>query len=229
MCVKHIVCLVHFMYVDHNCYITVVILSNFVCSLDPRNIFDFPIKWIKGLGLDIAGDDSHKAYIVDFCDKVLATIKEKIMEALETSSLLIKVMDGLYQEVLWHTHYATFKLQNYFVSRPCITTICIMYVSILQGRRKIVSMIMDYINGPDDRPLALYGYSGCGKTHIMAQTACILKEKYNLQKACILLRFVGTSYHSRCIRMLLKSICEQVCGLVLCFNLQKDKFWSSKY
>ena len=51
----------------------------------------------------------------------------------------------------------------------------------IQGRREIISQIIDYINGSDDRPLALYGYSGSGKTYLMAQTACILKEKYNLQ------------------------------------------------
>ena len=72
---------------------------------------------------------------------------------------------------------------------------------------------MEYINGPDNRPLALYGYSGSGKTYIMAQVACILKEKYNLQKASIIVRFVGITYHSSCIRMLLRSICQQVCNL----------------
>ena len=75
----------------------------------------------------------------------------------------------------------------------------------------MISLITEYINGSDDRPLALYGYSGSGKTYIMAQVACFLKEKYNLQKACILVRFVGTSYHSGSIRLLLRSVCQQVC------------------
>lgn len=91
-------------------------VSTFVYSLDPTNIFDFPIKWIKGLGLDTVGDDSHKAYIAEFCGKVLDTMKDKIMQEMEATSLSLKVMDGLYQEVLWHTHYATSKFKNYFVS-----------------------------------------------------------------------------------------------------------------
>ena len=93
-------------------------------SLDPRNIFDFPIKWVKGLGLDTAGDDSHKAYIVEFCNKVLGFLKDKILQAMETTTLSLKVMDGLYQEVLWHTYYATSKLKNYFVSYLYIMEPC---------------------------------------------------------------------------------------------------------
>ena len=88
----------------------------FIYSLDPRNIFNFPINWIKGLGLDTVEDDSHKGYIVEFCDKVLGFLKDKILQAMETTTLSLKVMDGLYQEVLWHTHYASSKLKNYFVS-----------------------------------------------------------------------------------------------------------------
>jgi len=88
----------------------------FVYSLDPKSIFDFPIKWVKGLGLDIIGDDTHKAYIVEFCDQVLAAVKDKIMQAIETTNSSFKVMEGLYQEVLWHTHHATSKLKNYLVS-----------------------------------------------------------------------------------------------------------------
>ena len=101
-------------------------VSTFVYSLDPRNIIDFPVKWIKGLGLDTTGDDSHKAYIAEFCDKVLSTVKDLIMQAMESTTLSLNVMDGLYQEVLWHTHYATSKFKNYFVSfkyhilhKPC--------------------------------------------------------------------------------------------------------------
>lgn len=88
----------------------------FVYSLDPRNIFDFSVKWIKGLGLDSTGDDSHKAYIVELCDKVLATMKDKILQEMESTTFTLEIMDGLYQEVLWHTHYATSKVKNYFVS-----------------------------------------------------------------------------------------------------------------
>lgn len=104
-------------------------MFTFVYSLDPRNIFDFPVKWIKGLGLDTVGDDSHKAYISEFCDKVLATVKDKIMQAIETTALLLKVMDGLYQEVLWHTHYANSKFKSYFVS--CMYNNPYRYVSLI--------------------------------------------------------------------------------------------------
>ena len=46
----------------------------------------------------------------------MSTVKDLIMQAMETTALSLTVMDGLYQEVLWHTHYAASKFKNYFVS-----------------------------------------------------------------------------------------------------------------
>jgi len=79
-----------------------------------------------------------------------------------------------------------------------------------QDRKEISSKIIDYVNGYEERPLVLYGNSGSGKTCIMAHTACILKEKFSLQNVCIVVRFIGTSHHSSCIRLLLRSVCQQV-------------------
>jgi len=85
---------------------------------------------------------------------------------------------------------------------------CVYFIN--QERNEISSKIFDYVNGYEERPLALYGNSGSGKTCVMAHTACILKENFSLQNACIVVRFVGTSHHSSCIRLLLRSVCQQV-------------------
>ena len=79
-----------------------------------------------------------------------------------------------------------------------------------QERKEISSKIIDYINGYEERPLALYGNSGSGKTCIMAHAAYTLKEKFSLQNVCIVVRFIGTSHNSSCIRLLLRSVCQQV-------------------
>jgi len=77
---------------------------------------------------------------------------------------------------------------------------------------------MEYFNGSDEKPLALFGDSGSGKTCVMAHAACMLKEKFNLQNVCIVMRFIGTSHHSSCIRLLLRSVCQQV-NLIQQLNL----------
>ena len=115
----------------------------FIYSLDPRNIFDFPINWIKGLGLDTVGEESHKAYLVEFCDRVLGFLKDKILQSIKTTTLFLKVMNGLYQEVLWHTYYATSKLKKYFVS--CLHNVIHIYINIVcanTGTKK--SCFIDY-------------------------------------------------------------------------------------
>ena len=101
---------------------------------------------------------------------------------------------------------------NYAVKLPiCTCSIyCGMLVSFNQERKEISSKIVEYVNGYEEKPLALYGNSGSGKTYVMAHAACMLKEKFNLQNACIVVRFLGTSHHSSCIRLLLRSVCQQV-------------------
>jgi len=84
--------------------------------LDPRSIYDFPIKWIKGFGLDVAGDEAHSAYIIEMCNTALTTLKNKITEVAAPTTSVLKLLDGLYQEIIWHTHYATSKLKNFYVS-----------------------------------------------------------------------------------------------------------------
>ena len=113
----------------------------FICSLDPRNIFDFPINWIKGLGLDTVGEESHKAYLLEFCGRVLDFLKDKILYSMETTTLSLKVMGGLYQEVLWHTHYATSKLKKFFVSY-LLNAIHLNIVCTTTGTKK--SCFIDY-------------------------------------------------------------------------------------
>ena len=84
--------------------------------MDPRSIYDFPIKWIKGLGLDVAGDEMHKAYIIELCNTTLATLKSRITEIMTPTTSALNLLGGLYQEIVWHTHYATSKLKNFYVS-----------------------------------------------------------------------------------------------------------------
>lgn len=54
---------------------------------------------------------------------------------MESTTLSLNVMDGLYQEVLWHTHYATSKFKNYFVSYTN-TTFHVSHVIVFIGTEK---------------------------------------------------------------------------------------------
>ena len=58
----------------------------------------------------------HNAYIVELCNTTLATLKSKITEVMTPTTSALKLLDGLYQEIVWHTHYATSKLEDFYVS-----------------------------------------------------------------------------------------------------------------
>ena len=65
----------------------------------------------------------------------------------------------------------------------------------------------------------MYGESGTGKTSIMAKS-CITAYNLSLQRAkkaifnaTIIIRFIGTSASSTTSRLLMKSICQQLCRL----------------
>lgn len=65
----------------------------------------------------------------------------------------------------------------------------------------------------DDRqnPLVIYGQSGCGKTSVMSMIA---KEAWNISsQSNVVIRYIGTTPNSSQIRLLLRSVCEQICNI----------------
>lgn len=60
-------------------------------------------------------------------------------------------------------------------------------------------------------PLVIYGQSGCGKTSVMSMIA---KEAWNIfSQSNVVIRYVGTTPNSSQIRLLLRSVCQQICNI----------------
>jgi len=58
----------------------------------------------------------HNAYIIELCNAALTTLKSKITEVMTPTTSALNLLDGLYQEIVWHTHYAASKSKNFYVS-----------------------------------------------------------------------------------------------------------------
>ena len=65
----------------------------------------------------------------------------------------------------------------------------------------------------DDRrtPLVIFGQSGCGKTSVMSMVA---KEAWHISsQSNVVIRYIATTPNASHIRLLLHSVCEQVCKM----------------
>ena len=56
----------------------------------------------------------------------------------------------------------------------------------------------------------LHGESGCGKTSVMAKIAVEIKKWLEDVSVIVVLRFIGTSPESSSVRLLLRSVCQQL-------------------
>lgn len=80
-----------------------------------------------------------------------------------------------------------------------------------QGRdeflQSVKQSLLDYRN---QRVVILYGESGCGKTSVMAKIAVEIKKWLEDESVIVVLRFIGTSPESSSVRLLLRSVCQQL-------------------
>ena len=94
---------------------------------------------------------------------------------------------------------------------------------------------LEYIFFQDDRcdPLVIHGQSGCGKTSVVSMAA---KEVWNcFSQSNIVIRYIGTTPNSSQVRLLLYSVCQQICFIygrdptkirqVCIFNLERRAFF----
>lgn len=82
-------------------------------GLDSTNIFEFLLKWQKGVGLDPADNAAHSDYLQELCSAISTTLKDKISavaEAMEDSS-----RDVTCQEVMQHSAYCQKKAASTMV------------------------------------------------------------------------------------------------------------------
>ena len=158
-----------------------------LCS---ENVRSYSIPWVSG-GIN-PNDARHAQYLDIFCGHIFEDLKGLIDRALLSRSPKDTVMAQLHREVL---HHATF---------------CVSKCESFHGREEILAQIQSFLSSNHQKPLVVYGKSGCGKTSIMAKVAASVRKWLGKSCACVL-RFLGTSPTTSTIREALVSVCLQIC------------------
>ena len=71
---------------------------------------------------------------------------------------------------------------------------CNRNVEVFEGRHKELKSIENYIKNESNLPLVVHGFSGCGKTSILAKAGTLLDEWLEKDsKFIVILRFIGTT------------------------------------
>ncbi len=165
--------------------------SEYVPSrLSGKNLNFGSIKWTKN-GVDVDNRE-HVQYLDQFCDYFVQNCKTLIRRAVQKEKNSKPIHDSLFLEVAHHAEFCNSKCQNF----------C--------GRKELIDQIFASLKRKDlDKPLALYGVSGSGKTSIMAMIAKRAHAELG-KNSKVMIRFLGTTPDSSSISMVIQSICRQI-------------------
>lgn len=162
--------------------------------LPSNNVVQYDIPWTDN-GVDPVSTREHKEYIEKLCNRFYETLCGMIQEGIEERDTL-QINDPLTKEVLDHTLFCSRKCKSFY------------------GREDFLGTVRDnLINSNGERVIVIHGESGCGKTSILAKIAKHVKLWLENQNCIAVIRFLGTSPDSSSARLLLRSICQQLCKL----------------
>lgn len=162
--------------------------------LPTNNVIQYDISWTDN-GVDPVSTREHKEYIENLCNRFYLTLCGMIEEGIEERDML-QINDPLTKEVLEHASFCLRKCKSFY------------------GREEFLGTIRHgLINSKGERVVVIHGESGCGKTSILAKIAKDVKRWLENQTCLAVFRFLGTSPDSSSARLLLRSICQQLCKL----------------
>ncbi|MCL2116604.1 MAG: DUF4062 domain-containing protein, partial [Methanobrevibacter sp.] len=122
-------------------------------------------------------------HIEKFCDDVYDSLSKTILRQIQDYE-----ENPLEKEIRIHNNFAKKKSKGFV------------------GRKDIIKKINDYVNSDNDRPLAVVGESGLGKTALLAHISQTLKKSDKK----IVSRYIGASPRSFNIVSLLDNIAKEV-------------------
>ena len=160
-------------------------------ALPTKNVIQYNVNWTnEGINPEISTE--HSQYLETLCTDVYNVMTNMIQEAIEERDAG-KKEDSLIQEILQHALFCQKKGQ------AC------------QGRDEFLySVKQSLLDCRNNRVVILHGESGCGKTSVMAKIAVEIRKWLEDESAIVVLRFIGTSPESSSIRLLLRSVCQQL-------------------
>ncbi|XP_070559643.1 NACHT domain- and WD repeat-containing protein 1-like [Ptychodera flava] len=173
------------------------------------NIHYYGVEWMEG-GVNPSVPE-HESYLEQFCKHFVTDIKQKLDKALKSKPWANLFSSELRDEIAHHI--------NFCVSK------CVVFC----GRKDLLGEINQYVASthtkPGHKPAVLFGFSGSGKTSVMAMLA--KNSRKELGENCVtVLRFVGTSGQSTSVLQVLVSVCQQICH-VYKIDVPSKTIWQS--
>ncbi|XP_068711765.1 NACHT domain- and WD repeat-containing protein 1-like isoform X2 [Montipora foliosa] len=160
-------------------------------TLPSSCIRTFEVEW-NSKGISPSSVPEHAEYISNLCKEVEYLLKDKITDFI-SRNLKGDVNDQLYDEVVEHLRFCQNKCSTFY------------------GRKGILDRCRVYLKDDRRDAFVVYGQSGCGKTSVMSMVA---KEAWNISsQSNVVIRYIGTTPNSSQIRLLLHSVCEQICNI----------------
>ena len=159
--------------------------------LSTKNVVQYNVQWTND-GINPKTSADHARYLETLCTDVYNVLTDMIQDAIKEKEAS-ENEDSLVEEILQHALFCQKK------GLSC------------QGRdeflQSVKQSLLDYRN---QRVVILHGESGCGKTSLMAKIAVEIKKWLEDESAILVLRFIGTSPESSSVRLLLRSVCQQL-------------------
>lgn len=180
-------------------------------NIPDSSIQRFSLKWSDN-GLDPYHISEHYDYIDQFTTTVISKLKQMITSCHRHSvAQNDSISDRTYSEILVHLHHCS-SLHGKFHDNG------------LKSFFDKVSILLSKGRLGDHNPILIHGPSGCGKTMQMAKICHMIHEELG-QDACLIVRFVGQTPHTKDMVNLLRGICEQISITVgLTQNIQSFDF-----
>ncbi|OXA41694.1 NACHT and WD repeat domain-containing protein 2 [Folsomia candida] len=155
-------------------------------KIEATNMQKYTVEWMGREGIS---SDTHEEYLSGFLAHFYKNITKLVDRAMrkEDSS----AQGVIVTEILQHLHA------------------CNGSVKVFYGREHSLELGKEYILGPSDKPMILYGQGGCGKTSLLAKIAAMCFE-WIKSTPLLILRFLGTTPDSSALTPMLISLCQQI-------------------
>lgn len=162
--------------------------------LDKSNIYSYDIKWASNKN-ERETSLTHVEFLSKLCQDFYLVIKRRISDGIkerDASDFKENDKDNVFEEATQHIALCQWKTMDF------------------HGRETLLARIRAYLTNTCSSPLVLYGGSGCGKSSVVGVAAKHVRSWVS-REAIVVLRFLGTSPDSSSLRLVLRSICLQLC------------------
>ncbi|KAI0230190.1 hypothetical protein LSAT2_019418 [Lamellibrachia satsuma] len=163
-------------------------------KLREDHVFEYAINWSKK-GINPADVRAHHVYIDRMCKDFAHVVGNRIDEAIRAEAARPDRKSPLFQEVSQHVTFCQHRARSF------------------TGRRELLQSLKAYIRSSQTKPLVVCGKPGCGRRSLMAKAA---KEAHNwvqIGEPATLVRMIGLTVSSTSVRLLLHSLCLQLCHI----------------